>query len=296
MKNSKDTIPILYSGGTYGTFISWCLHYFSGKDVTENPFELNGSSHKFKAPGGHLQNIEGWRDYLKTEKNFQFTRLHPKTEKTDSVIKNLEEILLNVQKAIVVYHDVSSTLLVINNKFEKIYEEGYLQHNKELFNTHFKNWNKSDLERMETWELREFLSFYIFQQHHDECENEQIEGYQNKKIKKINIKNLFSNFEYTIKELLIWSNLDVVRNNFDEKYQIWIEKQKHRHKDEIVQKIIQSTLKEEYYNWNDLELSIIDEAFIQMTFRDLHKLDLRCYNLNVFPTNTKDLKDLLFDV
>ena len=294
MKNSKDTIPIIYAGGTYGTFIEWCLNYFSGEQVIEDPFRLNGNSHGFR--GNQLIDINGWRNYINSNQYFKFCRLHPKTIQTDSVIDNVEEILSNVQKAIVLYHDNSSNLLVINNKFEKIYQEGYLQQNKELYSNHFKNWNKSDLERMDLWEIREFLSFYIFKQHEAESENELISEYHNKKIKKINIKKLFDDFENTIKDLLLWSNLDLVKTNFNQINDVWINKQEHRHKNEIVKRIINSVLEGQHNDWSGQKLSIVDEAFIQMTLRDLHNLDLRCYNLNVFPTNTKDLKDLLFDV
>lgn len=294
MTSKKNTIPIIFQGGAYGTFVEWCLNYFSGEDVIRNPFKLHGNSHGFI--GNHLKDINGWRNYLQTKKNFKFARLHGKTEKTDSIIEHIEEILLHAPKAIILYHDDSFNLLAINNKFNKIYQEGYLQHNKDKFNNPYVKWNKSDLEEMATWEIREFLSMNIFKQHEEEYENNLIAKYENKNIKKINIKNLFFNFENTIKDLLLWSESNLVKDNFKEIYEIWVNKQEHKNKDVIAKKIIESILEKKYYDWSNYNLSIIDEAFVQMTLRDLHKLDLRCYNLNVFPKNTKDLKELLFDV
>jgi len=294
MKNSKDTIPIIFQGGAYGTFVEWCLNYFSGEDVVENPFNLNGNSHRFR--GNHLLHIDGWRNYLTANENFKFVRFHPKVKETESIIETIEETLLHAPKVIVLYHDDTLTLLGINNKFDKIWKEGYLKHNEDDLNNHYRNWNKSSREHMDIWEIREFLSMYIFKQHAAEFENNLIEKYENKNIKKINIKNLFFNFENTIKDLLLWSDLALVKDNFREIHDIWTSKQEHKNKDVIAKKIIESILEEKYYDWSNYNLSIIDEAFVQMTLRDLHKLDLRCYNLNVFPTNTKDLKDLLFDV
>lgn len=294
MTNEKNTIPIIFQGGAYGTFVEWCLNYFSGEDVVENPFNLNGNSHRFR--GNHLLNIDGWRNYLTTNENFKFVRFHPKVKETESIIETIEETLLHAPKVIVLYHDDTLTLLGVNNKFDKIWKEGYLKHNEDDLNNHYRNWNKSSLEHMDIWEIREFLSMYIFKQHAAEFENKLIEKYENKNIKKINIKNLFFNFENTIKDLLLWSDLALVKDNFREIHDIWTSKQEHKNKDVIAKKIIESILEEKYYDWSNYNLSIIDEAFVQMTLRDLHKLDLRCYNINVFPTNTKDLKELLIDV
>jgi len=294
MKIRKNTIPILFGAGAYGTFVEWCLNYFSGEDVVVDPFKLNGNSHRFV--GNHFLNLKGWRDYVNSDYNWKFVRFHPKTEQNDSVIETAEEVLLSVEKAVILYHDDSLTLLAINNKFDKIWEEGWLVKTSENFDYHFKNWNKTSLNDMSIWELREFLSLFIFKQHKDEFQNDQVSEYQNEKIKKVNLKSLFNDFENTIKDLLLWCKLDLVKDNFNEIYETWISKQQHRHKDEVVLKIINSVLGEQYYDWSNQKLSIVDEAFIQMSLRDLHNLDLRCYNLNVFPTNTKDLKELLFDV
>jgi hypothetical protein len=40
-------------------------------------------------------------------------------------------------------------------------------------------------------------------------------------------------------------------------------------------------------------LTLIDEATIQMILRDVHKLDLMCYELDQFPENTKALRSKL---
>lgn len=299
MMSKKDTIPILFAVGTYGTFVEWCLNYFSGEDVVKDPFDLHGNSHGFK--GHHFPDLSGWKSYVDSDNNFKFGRLLPKVKESESVVKSIEEVLLSVDRAIVLYHD-SMTLLCINNKFDKVFEEGWLLNKQQDFASKFKKYirvsdhNKSSLNEMNAWEIREFLSFYIFKQHEAETENNQIIEYQNNNIKKVNIKDLFDNFENTIKDLLSWSKIDLVKKDFSQVYDLWISKQEHRHKDEITRKIINSVLEKHHYDWSNQKLSIVDEAFIQMSLRDLHNLDLRCYNLNVFPTNTKDLKELLFDV
>lgn len=301
MTSKKDTIVILYGAGTYGNFIEWCLNYFSGEDVSKD-FNYS-TNNKFK--GNYFLDIKEWRNYIHSDTNFKFSRLHPKRKITDlfgsgsfgtfSVVDVTEEVLLSINKAILLYHDNTSTLLAINNKFDKTFEDKWLEKTVSSFDFHFKQWNKNDLEHMNKWELREFLSFFIFKQHENECQNLEIKKYINENVKKVNINDLFDNFENTIKDLLLWSGLDLVRNNFEEIHRIWVKLQNHRHKDKLVKKIINSIIKEKHFDWSNQSLSVVDEAFIQMSLRDLHKQDLRCYNLNVFPTNTKDLKELLFD-
>ena len=70
---------------------------------------------------------------------------------------------------------------------------------------------------------------------------------------------------------------------------------KYTQKDIIVDNIVNAIIAGTEYDWGEGKLSLIDESIVQMRLRDLHELDLKCYNLNVFPTNTTDLKKLLFN-
>ena len=62
-----NTIPILYNGGAYGTFMEWCLFYFAGYDIVSDPTERNGSSHGYE--GTLLANIYVWEKCVKNQKN-----------------------------------------------------------------------------------------------------------------------------------------------------------------------------------------------------------------------------------
>jgi hypothetical protein len=75
----------------------------------------------------------------------------------------------------------------------------------------------------------------------------------------------------------------------------WRSLQKFLSIDKTVQRIVDCTVNNVVCDWSSENLSIIDEAFVQMLLRHLHKLDLRCYNLNVFPTNTESLRKLLIN-
>ena len=286
-------MPIIYSGGSYGTFVQWCLYYFSGMTGDELPFNHNGNSHKFN--GRLIRAIDEWRAYLTDSKKDCVVRLHPKTKKEESLIENLNEIVSSVDKAILVYCAYDSLLLNLNNKFEKVWAEGWLNHYEDQIKDNLSGWGKQDLRSMHLWELREFLSFYIFPQHLAETELDNLLHFSDPKVFKLDIRRLFDDFELTVKQLLNFCNLPLKRNKFKEVFDAWLPLQKHYKKDKLVNDIIQAIAAGAYFDWAATSLTVVDEALVQMQLRDLHKLDLRCYNLNVFPTNTKDLKELLID-
>lgn len=56
-------ICIVYSAGSYGTFVEWCLNYFSNPFFPQDlPFLTQGNSHKFA--GNHLSIIEGVKAFV----------------------------------------------------------------------------------------------------------------------------------------------------------------------------------------------------------------------------------------
>ena len=295
MKNKQDTVPILFNGGMYGTFLHWALYYFSGLTDLTSPHTNLGNSHLFQ--GLHLININGWREYVNDPHQYsKLVRLHPKVSADQSAVKTINEILESVNRTIVIYHTEDYLLLAINNKFEKIWAHGWLVEWQADFVDNLLNWNKSNLNEMEPWELREFLSLYIYQQHNSETGYKYMCTYVNPKVYKLDIHDLINNFKDTIINLLCYCKLPLIRNNFDEVYQEWIALQKHIEKDKIVNTIVDSIINNYTFTWADQNLTLVDEAIVQMRLRELHKLDLLCYNLNVFPTNTNNLRKLLVDV
>lgn len=66
----------------------------------------------------------------------------------------------------------------------------------------------------------------------------------------------------------------------------------HMNKDLLCNQIVESIITNEYFDWSATALTFIDEAMIQKLLRDAG-VQLRCYNLNIFPTNTKDFLPLL---
>ena len=103
-------------------------------------------------------------------------------------------------------------------------------------------------------------------------------------------KGYNDNFKDTIISLLDYCQLDIVNlDKIEEVYQSWISYQYHYFKDRILNDIIESILNNTYYDWKQYKLTLVDEALIQYYLRQ-HNIEIKCYNLNSFPTNTDDLR------
>lgn len=296
--NKRDTVPIIYLGGTYGTFVHWCLEYFSGMEVIERPFDkATGSSHNFV--GGGIRTLPSWRTYLDTEPFQKIVRIHPKTkiDKEGSLINNINQIITDVDSAILLSTNKDSSLWILNNKLEKIYKggvDGWAE--RQNISTNLQQWGRNSVSEMEVWEMREFLSMYLMAHHYGEFEFERVQEFSSEKLLKIHILDLVNNFETTIRKMMEYCSLPVKRENFSQVHEEWLSTQKHINKDAIVKKIIECVRSNEEYDWTHEHLTIADESIIQMVLRDVYKLDTLCYNLNVFPTNTIDLRKLLINV
>lgn len=296
MTTDNPPIVIIYNGGTYGTFIEWCLNYFGSDEALEVPFNSNGNSHRFD---GNSIDVDTWRQFKNTPKinSHKFVRLHPKTHQDENVVSNINEILLDANKIILLHPTFDSIIWNINNKFTKIWEKGWLYSNKDIFLDRLKAWqpdnNNTTFEEYQIWEIREFLSFNLYPQHLAETELVSLLEFDDPRVLKVPIESLTSNFSTAILKIFEFCQLPVLKYNFEEIYQQWLPLQFHKDKDYIVGCIIDSIKNDYYYNWENKNLTVADEAIVQMKLRTECGFELQCYNLNTFPTCTTDLKKLL---
>lgn len=174
----------------------------------------------------------------------------------------LEEVLLSATKAVLIYSDRDSTLMSMNILYDKIANEY--------------------ADMLPIWEAREKLSYELFNNFKSQAEPEFISNFNNIKSLKINIRYVKNSIQ-TILDYVGLHNYSVNRvNSFS----------KHIHKDILINKIISSTVNNVYFEW-DNSLSLVDQAYIQYLLRDQYNFELKCYNLNDFPTNSKYLSELL---
>jgi hypothetical protein len=270
-------VPILFPAGAYGTFIEWCIMYFSGRALDQLPFGNAGNSHNFS--GVHVQNIQIWREFCKMQSSAPVCRLHPKTLEHESFIDNVTEVARN-GPCIFLYVPTSLFALTINNKFEKVYREGWMEHNKAQYLDNLKQWHSGKLYN---WELREFLSFYIWDQHLSETGADIMQNASINNVLKVNIQSIFDDFENTIRALIDYVGLQVVRTNFDTVHSEFLKRQVHYGKDLLIDSIVGNIATD----WP--QLTIVDESIIQMRLRNQGH-DIKCFGIDTFPTTQEALR------
>lgn len=294
MTTDKLQVAILFAGGSYGNFVQWCIDYFAGgNDIL--PFDHHtGSSHnkqgKFKFSYKRIIDNDNYNFNMP----YEIILSHPKVKETDSILNYIFEMLkTSNRKIILLYHTENTKLVSINNKFSKVFKEGWLKYNNSLFSKSTKfGWGKS-LDNISKWEMREFLSMMLPTQHESEAGSEEISNINDERVLKITLDELLGNFETTIKKIFDFINLKIERIDFNRIYSEWIKLQFHKDKDKIVKNIIESVINNKFYDWSDSNLTIIDECWIQHLLRDEHGIEIKCYGLDEFPTNTTALREYL---
>jgi len=323
----QNKIAIYYHVGAYGTFIEWCLNYFSDNlSSSELPFNKLGNAHKFKGDTV-IASGKMFKDALIGNK--KIIRLHPGTisKKTLQLLQTpnqpincyrTELALLekHYNKIIVLYFDHSNILWCANNivkcfmdeqevdfeslrqrdikNFKGIFSKTLVDFIKFSSSKPTKNlvtkWNTSSIKKMKLWELREFLSFYLYNQWLDIHTGFNILNKEFLNIQFVEIGQLRDNFKETL--LKLFQNLDLKfsERDIDFVYQNWIQVQYFKNKDKEIKDIVDAIINNIDLFWN--ELSIIDEAEIQRQLRN-NNIELKCFNLNVFPTSAKEFQSLL---
>jgi hypothetical protein len=157
-------------------------------------------------------------------------------------------------------------------------------------------WHKNNINEFDVWELRELLSLYWFTRTDGEIDAlEQNKLLHHNKIMFISISDIKNNFIDTVTRSAQHFDVpmaDTMINRLQDVYQQWLPLQTQINKDSICRQVVESLLDNIPFDWRHCNLSIIDEAWIQKTLRD-NQVEIKCQDLNEFPTNTDDFLPLL---
>lgn len=291
MYKNKNTILIVYPKGGSGTFLEWALRYLIGE---EKEFTIpvwpdiidwhtwqgiyKGNPIDFPANFYPLSEKITIDNYLESSIEYTVARSGLKELSAQEFVDKYSLFF----KKILILSDSESEINGIYNTIRRDQFKG-----KNVLDRLYNNVRPTD----QYWEIREKISFnlssYLFS---DQW-----------KVNKgnfliVNIKDILEYPEQTVRNLCSNLNLKVDEDNsknFSEKVLFWQQNQIFRHKDKVCRKIVDSVVKNYFFNWSNEQLLILDESFIQMLLRDLHGLELRCYNVNVFPKNSTELRDII---
>lgn len=294
--NQKDTVLIVYPPGGYGTFVEWLLTYFSGEIAEDQlPFKENGSSHNFYGNPIGPTNKESVADYFNSNNNYRYARSHASNDDTKhiygwTVEQFVSPLIGNLKKVVLLTTAEDSRLLVLNNALDKttrtleVVTAEVIKTLKDQFDV---------VGDVADWQLREMWSYWFNRM--QQLQVVAFQPVQHDQIVNVSVRDLVDNFEPTVKQLFNSLEIKMVRTDtLPWVGKKWMELQTHSQIDSLCSKIIDAVVADRLFEWSKLQLH--EEGFIQYQLRDLHKLDLLCYNLNVFPTNSVELRKLLINV
>ena len=299
--SKKSTVPIIFSSGSYGTYLEWCLTTLTTDVDVNSPLTANGNSHNFH--GNHLFGIDGWRQYLASSTYHSFVRFHPKIYQTDDVYKNLNEISSAVDFFVYLYPSQHTLLLALNNQFTKMWKDWwkYLFYNYKIdVGKIYSNWPVDPLtpiDQIPNWVKREFLSYYLMPMYFDQVAWDYPEHHNQHNCMFVSIDNLLYDFKNIIFKIVDRSGVNLVKpiDTLDSHHYQMLSRQKNINQDALCKQIIDSIIDQKMFDWLDQSLPLVSESYIQWQLRKLG-FEIRCDGLDTFPTNSVQLKELLYTV
>jgi hypothetical protein len=295
----KNTTAILYHGGTYGTYLDWLLNTLIHDLPVVPPFKKHGTSHGWQ--GHHVKNIDGWRRYMQNDAEFGFVRCHPKTDQGHVLSNNINEILNGCKRAIFIYPSRDHELLCLNNFMVKPWSTS------NMFDGPLRSIRNQDLYRfwpvvqgtalndIPRWIVREFLSFYLVPAWRDQVEWYFPMHWKHPRCLVIYTREIFDDIQLVVDKIKNFAGFKYQKNINDlmQYHDQMLRLQTWSNEDHSVNQIVTSLIDptSEPRSWNPL--SITSESYIQWKLRQLGYL-LQCNELDEFPTDTVELKLLLY--
>ena len=273
---------IAYPGGCYGNFVGWTLEWMQDKyPLDYRPFTEEKNSHN--------NNLQFFRNVDDAVANpVTNSHVHPVIKEKDNFIVNVESLLVAYDKVILLYPALNDFVWHINNKQTKIFKDGWIKHNQSQLD--MSNWEGDEL-----WELREYLSLYLYDQNKAETGHDKVVDYTNDKVFKIQINQIRDSLPALFAELAGWLGILNVRTS-DELTKLhtdWLQNEPYLYKDRLIENIVDAIINNKFLEMNDL--SIVDESQIQHRLR-IAGYEIECYGLNEWPSTTTQLRELVYKV
>lgn len=297
----KHSTLILYNGGAYGTYLEWVLTTLTEVSTEiSSPLTSTGSSHLFEGNYLGSPNSPKWIRSVEETNFFQFARAHPKVHQEDSIRDKINVSLESFDRIIFCYPDQKSILLNINNAFSKIYKDWLKNRLKDpvFAENLYANWIIDPValpKDIPTWIIREMLSYNLIPSWKSEVEWFFPNTYSHPKCKFVFISDLLYNFKKVMLEIQEFCQLDFKTdiNELLPHHDQMLSLQKYLNQDELCTNIIDSLITTQPMEWDNLPIP--SQSWIQWQLRNLG-YEVRCNGLDIFPTNSVQLQELIYKV
>lgn len=291
---------ILYNAGAYGTYLEWVLNTLTTNVNLVSPLTDAGSSH---LSGGILLGGVGspqWNQKLNQHKEIKLARAHPKIHAHESIQSNIDFSLKSFDKIIFCYPDQNSVLLNINNAFTKIWDDWIENRLKDsqFAEDLYTNWNiarGTPSKHIPVWIKREILSYNLMPSWQSEVEWFFPDRQKQTNCYFVFINELLYNFKHVIINIQQFCNLDFKKdiNQLVLHHDKMLSLQKYLNQDTLCDNIVNSVINSQKFNWDFLPLA--SQSWIQWQLRNLG-YEIRCDGLDIFPTNSVKLQELIYKV
>jgi hypothetical protein len=250
--------------------------------------------------GNHLLNFDGWKKFINSSNNAQFVRFHPKTMQHELLSSNMDYVCNSADSVIYLYPDQDSILLSLNNFTYKTWNNWW-QHSfdtKINVDKIYNNWPVSkdvSIENIPNWIKREFLSLYLIPAWFAQVEWYHPSSWYHPKCCVITVKQLLYDFESSIMRIKSHCNLEFKKSidGLLTLHQENLRLQKYTTQDQICKEIIAAVVDGQPLVWDNITLT--SEAWVQWELRNLG-YEIQCHGLDIFPTNSIQLKKLIYPV
>ena len=294
------TVAIVYYGGSYGTYLEWCLTSLTSDLPVSAPFTSVGNSHKFK---GNLldRGIHSWKSFLDSGVNTKFARFHPTSCTEPDHDSNLDYICSTADCLLYVYPSRNHLLLSLNNYITKIQGNNWWNHRATtdgFLDTIYKNWPVpvgTHPDDIPVWIRREFLSFYLIPAWFDQIKWYHVDTWSNPNACVVTTEDLLYNFDETLNKIQKFAQLDFVKpvSSLLPIHKQNLNLQQNLNQDALCKNIMQSVLSSVDIEWDPLPLG--SEVWIQWELRN-QGFEIQCNGLDTFPTSSVHLRELLYPI
>lgn len=289
----KNTVLIIYTAGSYGTFLDWCINYFAGQiPVNQLPFQTDGSAHGWQGCAtGDVTLIEHRTiDWWLSRPDEPFVlRTHMDAHK---YLQRdfLAQYAPRFKKVILLCNHVDCHLLFLQNILTKIISIDRSVFLTKIIDRFRKQFNADqDIPR---WQLREMLSYW-----HEDWHCFMTDLYQpsdHPMVINIQPRTLICDFEHCMMSLFDELEIKMTRQHLlvDVKNQ-WLALQQFKDIDQHCRDIVHAVVTNQNISTQPCNNDVISESFVLYELRVNHNLDIACTGLDHFLLDTQTLRTKL---
>ena len=190
-------------------------------------------------------------------------------------------------------------MLNVNNYYSKVWDNWWKERltdptfSDNLFNN-FPVSKDTPINEIPVWIKRELLSYNLMPSWFDQVEWYHPDRWSHERCHLILISDLLYDFKNTILKIQKFCNLEFKKSIDDMLlyHNQMLSLQKWTTQDDLCNKIIDSIINNQVFDWSNQELPLPSQSWIQWQLRNLG-YEIQCHGLNIFPTNTTQLQELL---